>query len=334
MKNHDFIEEIARQLDIDFSEAEPLVRSFLSALVTEILAVRTLSIKGLGSFTVTHVPLQKKSTGPSVVYRPPMNRLIYSSRLSGVDDTFRIAASRLSMSQGDARRFAQTLGSLFGCAVQRQQVIVFNGFGRFSLDDGIYVFFPDPSLEELLNREYHDLKEVVIPRQGSLPVGGERSQHRYLLPLSIVIVSGLLIAFFSFQSPDAILSILTPSKQSENPRPVSVPAASPNVAVQSALHRRAAEADSIVLEKGDYTIVLATYRLERTAIKERQPLRSAGITAYIWPAMLNGERCYRLMTGRFSGYSAAAARLKGLPGNIAAGAYVQEVIKRVVLYGK
>ena len=149
-----------------------------------------------------------------------------------------------------------------------------------------------------------------------------------------IIVAALLITFFSLQSPDAIVSFLSPSKQTENPRSVSVPAVSPNVAVQSALHPQVAEADSIELEKGDYTIVLATYRLERTAIKERIPLRSAGITAYIWPAMLNGERCYRLMTGRFSGYSAAAARLKGLPGKVAAGAYVQEVIKRVVLYGK
>ena len=60
MINHDLIEELAGLLNVDTQESGRLLNAFFSAMVTGLLAERKLSVKGLGSFSVSHVPLKKK----------------------------------------------------------------------------------------------------------------------------------------------------------------------------------------------------------------------------------------------------------------------------------
>ena len=60
MINHDLIEELAELLHVESEESRRILNAFFSAMVTELLAKRKLSVKGLGSFSVSHVPLQKK----------------------------------------------------------------------------------------------------------------------------------------------------------------------------------------------------------------------------------------------------------------------------------
>jgi len=92
--------------------------------------------------------------------------------------------------------------------------------------------------------------------------------------------------------------------------------------------------DSLKLFKGDYAIVLATFKTEKGAHQQLVPLRSSGIKAFVWPSSMDGTKYFRLMTGRFANYTAASERLRGMPKKMVDGAYIQQVKTTVVLHGE
>ena len=191
-------------------------------------------------------------------------------------------------------------------------------------------------MEELLNREYQDLKEVILPQHEV-----ERRERRspgFILPLSVVVLVGLLLAIVSGRLSWSTFSPSTvePSKSvaSVVVRRTSVVAPPHSVPIVYPVTPTGGVADSLVLVKGDYAIVLATFETEKRAHKELAPLRSSGINAFVWPTSMDGTKYFRVMTGRFANYSAAAERLKGMPKKMVDGAYIQQVKKTVVLHGK
>ena len=99
MINRELTEELAVMLDLERQEAASLFNGFCGAMVAELLAFRKLSIKGLGSFYVTHVPASKRSNGSVMIFAPPVNKLRFESALSGGDSSLFLAVSRLSMSR-------------------------------------------------------------------------------------------------------------------------------------------------------------------------------------------------------------------------------------------
>ncbi len=333
MIHYELTEELAELLGIERHEAASLFNGFCGAMVAELLAFRKLSIRGLGSFSVTHIPATKRSSGSAMIFAPPLNKLRFEGTLSSGDETISLAVSRLSMSQSEAARFARTLSSLFTAALQQEKEMMLNGLGRFAIEDGAYSFFPDRTLEELLNREYQDLKEVVLPQNKELKRA--KALPGYVLPLSAVILVGLLLAvlygrfsshtFFSSnaKSPKSVATAVD--------RRAGVVTSSPSARRRELL---GTVADSLVLVQGDYALVLATFESEKRAIKELAPLRSAGINAFLWPAYMDGIKYFRLMTGRFATRDAAAARLKEMPPKMVSGAYIQQVKKTVVVHGE
>jgi nucleoid DNA-binding protein len=335
MVNRELTEELAVLLDLERQEAASLFNGFCGAMVAELLAFRKLSIKGLGSFYVTHIPASKRSSGSAMIFAPPVNKLRFDSTLSSGEDSLSLAVSRLSMSQGEAVRFARTLAPLFSAALQQEKALHLDGLGRFALENGVYSFLPDRTLEELLNREYQDLKEVILQQHKE-----ERSERRspgYILPLSVVVLVGLLLAivYGRFSWSTFLSSTVEPSKRVATviDRRTSV-VAPPHTATAYPIKSPGGVADSLVLVTGDYAIVLSTFETEKRAHQQLAPLRSSGIHAFVWPTSMDGTKYFRLMTGRFSSYSAAAERLKGLPKKMVDGAYIQQVKKTVVLHGE
>ncbi|MEI6847253.1 MAG: SPOR domain-containing protein [Chlorobiaceae bacterium] len=337
MTNHDCTEQLAGLLTIDISEALRLLNGFSSAMVAELLAQGKLSIKGLGMFTVTHVPPEKKSTSSGTVYTPPANRLVFDSRISGADDTLRIAVSRVSMSSEQAVRFGRSLASILTEAVKQKREIVLNGFGRFSFDKGSYGFVPERSLEQLFNKEYQDLKEIVVSRLEPVQGKSKWKMPPYLVPLSAFALAVFLLfaVLFTMRRTDIHIALPSFVKQSRRSLP---PAALPKaVGVKVTPHAvpvaQVGAVDSVVLEKGEYTIVLATFHTKKRALKKLAPLRSEGITSFIWPAYTDSVTYYRLMTGKFSSLSAASEHLKTMHETTFGGRpYIQQVIKSVVLH--
>jgi len=339
MTNRDFIEELAQRLDVEIQEADRLLNGFYSGMVTELLAVRKLSIEGLGTFTVKHIPLKKTSTALSVIYTPPCNILVFDSRISGSNDTWRIAVTSLFMTRGDARRFAKILGSVFAKALNQQQEICINGFGRFFLDSGTYRFFAEPSLEMLFNREYQDLEEVVISQQDEFD--RVRKKSRYVLSFSAVFLVCLLLFFFYKDIQYREISHRSIVLNPQGTVIASVKRDTPmrSVHVIPAVHldtlsRKEVNADSLVLLKNSYTIVLVTFMKEVTVHKEALRLHSEGIMAFVLPAYEKEIKYYRLVTGSFSSHQAAVERINRMPTKIFESAYIQQVKKTVVLHGE
>ncbi len=338
MVHHDCREEFAGLLDVEGQEAELLLSRFSSAMAAELLAVRKLSLKGLGSFTVTHFPAAKKSSASTVVYTPPANRLAFTTRMTGSDDTVRLAVSKLSMSPDEAERFGVALVALFTSTVQQQREIHLNGIGRFALEQGAWRFFPDRFLEELLNREYHDLQEVALP-----PREQKYSKLRHLVLLSLCTIVVLLLAFRYGGEPNPVPS----------PSAVQQPSSIANVAVHAErlpavvlrdsvtvqkpivpLAEMAEEKGSLVLAPESYTVVLVTLSKAESVQKEVARLRSEKVIAFVWPAEVKGIKYYRLITGSFLNRQAARERIGQMTQKTANGAYTQHIIKRVVLHGE
>jgi nucleoid DNA-binding protein len=338
MTNHDYIEQLAVLLDVERQTARSLLTGFSHAIVAELLAVRKLSLKGLGSFVVNHIPAAKKGTASSIIYTPPSNRLTFSRKMSGADDTVRLAVSRLSMSQADAERFARSLAVFFSGAFQQQREMLLNGLGRFGLEQGVYSFFPERSLEELLNREYQDLEEVVLPRNQQRSDKGERKKLRYILPLSALMIAGVLIVVLNNHNPASVFFAFL-SKQPENlasavgqKGPVVAATLSAQVLHPDPLS--AGAADSLMLEKDDYTIVLASFRKESTVRQEQLRFASKGVITFVCPPVVRKTKYYRLMTGRFASRHEASERFRQLPAKTARNSYIHQVTERVVLHGE
>lgn len=336
MTNQDCIDELARLLDVERQEAAALLSAFSSAMVAELLAAGKLSLKGLGSFSVTHFPSVKKSTASATVYTPPGNQLTFSSRMAGIDDTLRLAVSRLSMQAADAERFARGVAQLFSGAVQQQREIRLNGIGRFALEQEAYGFYPEHSLEVLLNREYHDLKEVVLPKSHHEYDKGEKKKRRHIFPVSVVTISVLVVVVLASRYT---ASFFVQGEQSENASGAAVQKVTdtfshPPARVLYPERAAAGTTDSVVFEKNDYTIVLASFRKEQKVRQEQLRLAEKGVMAFVWPANLPEMKYYRLMTGRFTSRSTAAERLRQMPEQTAENSYIHQIIERVVLYGE
>ncbi len=331
MPHHDLIDQLALQLHVDASEAGRLLGAFCGALSAELLETGKLSIGGLGSFIVVHRPSARKITSSGVLLTPPCNALVHERRLSGRDDAARLAVSRLSMSTLEGARFARELSALLADGVKNKQEIRLNGFGRFSLEEGIYRFRPEHSLEELLNRGYGDLGDLVVGSPGAGRGVMATRMVRYVLPIAVLV---LIVTTTAFYGLGARKWLDFPSFQLSRFVPHPAMALDHSRPAGAATLGRGSVADSLLLEHGEYTIILATFRQKATAEHELIALRSAGIDSYIWPASVDGVKYYRLMTGRFSSRTAASNRLKELPAKASGDAYIQHVIKRVVLYGE
>jgi nucleoid DNA-binding protein len=339
-------QKLMASLDCDEKEALRLLKNCGAAMVHYILASKKIAIKGLGVLTVRHIPLKKERQASGVTFVPPSNNLVYERREVGEGDIARLAISALSLSEHQAMRFSEVLASYFTVAFTAKQEITLPALGAFYADaDGLYGFHVAPSFTALLNREYCDLADIVVPVGNRWGLWQER--FRALRPAFITVgAAGVLFT----------ASLLLYRWFSEHPLQIVVPSTvSSAKAVKQSLHAVAATAssmlessterpvtvlptpsfaDSLQLERGAYAVVLATFQTERTAYEQVAVMRQAGIEAFVWPVFMEGTRYSRIMTGMFTTREAAEAHLKMLPEAFIKGAYVQKAKRNVVLYAK
>ncbi len=339
--------DLASSLGIELPEAQRLLDGFSKALTGELLSAKHVSLGGAGAFSITYIPSEKKKDAEGIVYTPPRNTLIFQEEPSGSDDTVRLAVSRMALSQEDAERFSPAFLSLLGDAVKQQRAFSLKGFGRFGFEDGKYLFCSDRSFDELLNREYLNLDQVVLPLHEASGRTTAGKKPVALVLTILVLVAGISAAVWYYLQPESPLRASAMEEPAKNTGPkiaekVSRPeTVQPEIvqlpdpaALKAEEHKETAAADSLVLAKGDYTIVLGTFRKETTAVKESRRLNAEGISAFVWPGMVNGTKYYRLATGKFRTGSAAAGGMKEMPGNMARGACIQQAIKGVVIHGE
>jgi len=321
---------LAGLLGIGSDEAQRLLDRFAGGMTAELLDRRRLSVDGLGDFSVVHEqPVRQKDSG-GTRYQPPRNRVAFAPRPKSAGETAAIASVRLDMASGEAQRFAQALSETFGQLSGSASGFELRGFGSFIAESGTFRFQPDASLESLLNIGYGDLKAIVIPEQAAVESGRPVSERRGKMKSVALFVALLLLAggwflYRNFSSGSAEVS--------------SVPASSTAASVVEAMPEPARqaeppEADSLLLRKGRYTVVAATFSSKKSTRQEWTHLSELGHRVRFWPVTSGGSRYYRLVIGDFETRRAALDSMKSMPKGLPNHSYIQQAPKNVVLYGE
>ncbi|MBV5319647.1 MAG: HU family DNA-binding protein [Chlorobium phaeobacteroides] len=347
MTEHNLTEELAALLNVERAEAGRLLNGLSGAMSAELLQEGKLQLSGLGLFTVHHEPATRQMHGEEAIYCPPRNRVVFLPDLSANTGTLRIASQRMKLGKSDAERFSRALDSLFASSMASGRQIELQGFGMLSKSEGSsYTFHAATGLDELLNSEYQGLREIFLSpdkppatdeKNSAIEQAAKRANTLRVTLLALMAVSGLL-AVVMLMPAIRNSSFFVPA-----PAPVSLSlSVRQPVALSSAdaFRNEGASGDSlaqdkvVVLEKGEFTIVLATFRTAKVALRESAKLKESGIDAFVWPVSDKGKKYYRLALGRYGSGNEAKAGMKSLAQGLARDAALQEITKRYELHGE
>jgi hypothetical protein len=308
---------------------------FSGALLAELLAGGPVVVDGLGIFSVSHEHAARETTDAGSRFLPPRKRVIFDPMQACKGESARVAVDRLAMGIDEASRLAKSLAGLFERSRKQSLDINLRGVGTFSTVDGRYGFKPEPSLVEVLNSAYDGLKTIDIPETQGSPSSasvakkGGNGKKGVAVVMAIVLLAG---GYFLFRqlSPDSIMPLNAVKATAPiNPAPALVP-------VPSAPVRKAgsAEPDSVMLVKGRFTVVTATFSSLKTVRQEMQRLSGLGHRIRIWPVIGDGKQYYRLVVGDFESHRTALDSIKTMPPGLSKNIYIQQAPKNVVLYGE
>ncbi|ABB23229.1 SPOR domain-containing protein [Pelodictyon luteolum] len=325
MAASDCIERLSGLLALDEGAAGSLLARFSRAMSAELLERGSVAVRGLGSFRISYSPPLRESAESGWVYTAPSNAVVHGRR-TGRDQTRYLLRTRLQMDEGDLKRTSRALYKAFSGALGRNGALILPGFGRFREDaSGHSVFRLEPGLHELINSDYQDLASIgmdaPLRRRRFASVAGAAA-------LALVCFAAGFLTVRSGVVTDLAHLLTGVFRSEELPQPIPLPPP-PAPALSSG-----SVAENVLLEEGEFTIVLATFTRRPTAIREQARFDSAGITAVVWPARQDGRDYWRLRTGRYRLRSEALEAMHGMPQRIAGGAYIQKVIKRVVSNGE
>ncbi|NTW57097.1 MAG: hypothetical protein HGB20_08670 [Chlorobiaceae bacterium] len=338
-------EDLAEKLAIGVPEARHLLCAFSRGMAGELLATGNVFLGGVGSFSVAYVPSEKKTGASGIIYTSPRNRLVFDQRVTGRDDSRRIVLSGVTLGVGEAERFRKVFLSVLAAAVKQKKEIRLKGFGTFAHDDGNYTFFPERSFDELLNREYLNLDEIVLPLRdaslnGTAVIRGRKDLRPFMIAAVFLIAAILAGVFYMATGPELLqqsTSYKTMEKVVEVPAPAETVSKPVTGAAKGPSGARVETAmpESLVLGKGDYTIVLATFHKRETASGQAVFFRTGGVPVFVWPTKTGESQYFRLATGKFPTASAASENLSKMPPEVVDGqARIQKVTKEIVLHGE
>ncbi|WP_164927096.1 SPOR domain-containing protein [Chlorobaculum tepidum] len=331
---------LARLLGIGPDEAQHQLDRFAGGMTAELLDRKRLAVGGLGVFSVVHEQATRQTTASGTRYQPPRDRVAFEARKELTGDAERIASVRLGMEASEARRLAKALGELFEAMKKGTGRFELRGFGSFTLVSGALRFQPESSLEALLNIGYGDLKEVVIAdhsaEKETLPApekpGGLKKAALFVAAVLMLASGWFLYRQFAPDGVDAL-----PSAGSSAESGVAAPVASS--ALSAPLSSKAPESvqaspDSLILQKGRYTVIVATFNTRKVVRQEIARLSEMGHRVWCWPVTSGGSRYYRLVIGDFETRKAALDSMKSMPKGLSSHSYIQQAPKNVVLYGE
>jgi nucleoid DNA-binding protein len=330
---------LARLLGIAPDEAQRQLDRFAGGMTAELLDRKRLVVEGLGLFSVVHEQATRQATSVGTRYQPPKNRVAFEARKERTGDAERIATGRLRVEASEAKRFAKALAETFEAVKKGPGRLELRGFGSFTLVSGALRFQPEASLEALLNIGYEGLKEIVIPEHSDEkqmhPVpekpGGLKKVAVFVAAVSILACGWFLYRQFApgrFDLPSAGGSAESVIAASVATVASSVPPSSiaPEFVPSSP--------DSLTLQKGRYTVIVATFNTRKVVRQEMARLSEMGHRVWFWPVKSGSGRSYRIVTGDFGTRRSALDSMKSMPKGLPQHSYIQQAQKNVVLYGE
>ncbi|MGC8774547.1 MAG: SPOR domain-containing protein [Chlorobaculum sp.] len=335
---------LAGLLGIGPDEAQHQLDRFSGGMTAELLDRKRLTVEGLGVFSVVHEQATRQTTSSGTRYQPPRDRVAFEARKERTGDAEGIATGRLGMDAREARRFAKALGETFEAAKEEPGRLELRGFGSFTLESGAFRFQPEASLEALLNIGYGELKEIVIPERAaekeaqSAPVesGGVKKIALFVAAILILVSGWFLYRQFvpgRFELSSAGSSTVTSAPASVVAN-AQLSSEAPENAAVAATPQNGSAADSVILQKGRYTVIVATFSSKKSLRQEWGHLSELGHRLRFWPVKSGGDRYYRLVIGDFESRRAALDSIKSMPKGLPSHSYIQQAPKNVVLYGE
>jgi nucleoid DNA-binding protein len=347
--------------DEDQALLEKLDR-FSGALVAELLAGGPVAIDGLGTFSVVHEHAIREATEAGFRFVPPRKLVRFDFLPSGKGDSARIASERLDMKADEARQLATSFAGLFERSRKQSLELNLRGLGSFSTVEGRYGFQPEPSLMEVLNSAYEGLKTIDMPErkedvpgsvaksednaktEGNAKNRGEAKRSGSFKKSAVVVMASLLLGGGYFvvtqHSLESIISMT--GRKTRSPVisapviPTPVTSSPARVSSPGALAPKAgsAEPDSVMLAKGRFTVVTATFSSMKSVRQEIQRLSGLGHRVRVWPVKSAGRESYRLVIGDFASHRLALDSIKTMPPGLSKNIYIQQVAKNLFLYGE
>lgn len=330
-------EILAGILGIDQDDAKRRLDRFSAALTAELLDRGRLSVDGLGQFSVIHKETVRESTPDGTRYLPPRKTVLFDHRPQVQGESATIAARRLDMEAAEAKSFAQSLSRTVAEIGRKQGELLLRGFGSLTMSSGKFRFQPDTSLEELLNIAYGGLSSIDIrqsPQVGEARPSSRKPEWMKRGVVLIVLLSlsvGGWILYRQFAPTESGVPNSAPSVGTVAPGKVLPP----EKAVLSGMNAsHPAQADSVLLLRGRYTVVAATFSTRKVARQELRRLTGLGHRVRIWPVRQDGVRYYRLVLGNFGSFREARDSMKVMPGGLYGNIYIQQAPKNVFIYGE
>ena len=297
----------------------------------ELIGKRSVMVCGLGSFILRHYPARRRSGKGGMEYLPPGNRVVFEAGTVSRQVFTELMLSRLPIDRAEAERLSDIFPAFFRSRLHENGAIVFPGFGRIFTENGQSRFEPDTALEDLLNSEYRNMGPIALSySEPEMPFW-----KMLLVPAAAMVVLVLVTAGLLFLSgrrnplPDAATALQQAPLRHSPDREPSLP--------DNSLTKRAgtpAPETGVLLEKGEYTVVLATFLSKRTAEKELAGYTVPGTRVFIWPVTGRGKNYYRLAAGRFAGSGEALAWKDSTDFGRFRDIYIQQANRRVVLHGE
>jgi len=325
-------EILAANLGTDRETAQHRLDAFSGVIIAELLEKGRLAVDGLGTFSVAHDGPSREMTPEGMRVLPPRNRLVFDVRSPGLADSLGIVTKRMGIETEAAKSLVLALARTFNHCRQQGVDLKLRGIGVFLTQrDGTWLFSPDAAIGELLNTAYHGLEAIAMPDGGGLAAGGVSNKLKsaaLVLGVLLVCLGGYLVfrASRSAGSNQLLQTEISASASSDAPH-TSV--YSPTLSEASS-----STSDSLILGKGRFTVIAATYSSSKVAKSEARRLSGLGIRIMIWPVRDGGRRYFRLITGDFGTYRSAYDSLRVMPGGLVKTAYIQQAYKNVVIYGE
>lgn len=316
----------------DVSQSPETVERYLSslsgALAAELLEKHTVRVCGLGVFSVRHVPAERHSGKEGVTYHPPVNRIVFERRSVSQADFADMLSKRMHFNAAEAGTLSELFQSFFARSMQNGKEILFPGFGRVYTREKVPDFEPDRSLAAILNSEYSSLEAIALTS-----VEPESGSARRMKVILIPVIALMLVAVaYLFYHPGGRIP---DGGSSEQASAISRSSGQlPVLRQENAVDSLPRNGEQVLLETGEYSVVLGTFRKKESAEREIGSIHFSGTGVFIWPVTGKGKSYYRLAAGRFNSFAAARAWMDSTGAGRNGKAYVQQAKRRVVLHGK
>ncbi|WP_449258758.1 SPOR domain-containing protein [Chlorobium limicola] len=315
--------------DLRSPEPEAHYLSALSgAMAAELIEKKMVGVSGLGVFSVRHYPAERRSEKEGDVYHPPANRIMFEQRPVSPDEFADMLSRRMHLDASEARRLSEDFPALFARSMQENEECRFPGFGRVYARHNALAFEADQSLAGILNSEYGSLDSIALSA-AELEIVSSRPMKAVLLPVIGLILVALAYLFLFYPG------VRHPKAGTSEQAPVISRSLQPDPELR---HEDSTAGvplrGQVLLEEGEYSVVLGTYRKKETAEREVRSVSLSETVFFVWPVIGKGKQYYRLAAGRFTSFGAAKAWMDSTGLGRSGKAYVQQAKRRVVLHGE